>query len=52
MSQSRLETLFQSYGLPLQDWQRIRTDLVTIGAHVVCSLTAGLAGPRYPDRAA
>jgi HAD superfamily phosphoserine phosphatase-like hydrolase len=28
---SRIRTLFQSYGLPLQEWERIRTDLVTVG---------------------
>ena len=28
---SRIRTLFQSYGLPLQEWERIRTDLVTFG---------------------
>jgi len=27
----RIRTLFQSYGLPLQEWERIRTDVVTIG---------------------
>jgi HAD superfamily phosphoserine phosphatase-like hydrolase len=27
----RIRTLFQSYGLPLQDWERIRTDLITVG---------------------
>jgi HAD superfamily phosphoserine phosphatase-like hydrolase len=31
----RIRTLFQSYGLPLQDWERIRTDLITIGQPAV-----------------
>jgi predicted HAD superfamily phosphohydrolase len=26
-----IRTLFQSYGLPLQEWERIRTDLITVG---------------------
>lgn len=26
---SRIRTLFQSYGLPVQEWERIRTDLIT-----------------------
>jgi phosphoserine phosphatase len=28
---SRIRTLFQSYGLPVQEWERIRTDLITFG---------------------
>lgn len=28
---SAIRTLFQAYGLPLHDWERIRTDLVTFG---------------------
>ena len=27
---AEIRGLFQSYGLPLQDWQRIRTDLVMV----------------------
>ena len=27
----RIRTLFQSYGLPVQEWERIRTDVVTLG---------------------
>jgi len=26
-----IRTLFQSYGLPLQEWERVRTDMVTVG---------------------
>src|SRR6266852_944596 len=28
---SEIRTLFQSYGLPLQEWERVRTDMVTVG---------------------
>jgi HAD superfamily phosphoserine phosphatase-like hydrolase len=34
---TRIRTLFQSYGLPLQEWERIRTDLVTFGQGPVSS---------------
>jgi HAD superfamily phosphoserine phosphatase-like hydrolase len=27
----QIRTLFQSYGLPLQEWERIHTDLITVG---------------------
>jgi HAD superfamily phosphoserine phosphatase-like hydrolase len=28
---AEIRTLFQSYGLPLQEWERVRTDMVTVG---------------------
>ena len=43
---SRIRTLFQSYGLPLQEWERIRTDLVTFGQGPVSeTMQAGAVPP-------